>query len=110
MNQASDVAVTTLDFIPGKKIVKVLGIVCGNAVRARHIGRDILASLKHLVGGEIREYAELLDETRRLALQRMIEQARKIGANAVIGVRFGTSMIMQGVAEIYAYGTAVIVE
>lgn len=62
MNQASDVVVTTLDFIPSKKIIKVLGIVCGNAVRARHIGRDILASLKHLVGGEIKEYAELLDK------------------------------------------------
>ena len=106
----SDIIVTTLESIPGKRIVKVLGIVSGNAVRARHIGRDILATLKNIVGGEIKEYTELLEETRRLALKRLIENAKKMGANAVVGLRFGTSMIMSGVAEIYAYGTAVIVE
>ncbi len=104
------VLVTTLEGVPGKRIVKVLGVVFGSTTRARHIGRDVLAALKNIVGGEIREYTELLDEARRLALKRLVENAEAMGANAVVGVRFGTSMVMSGVAEIYAYGTAVIVE
>lgn len=101
---------STVDFIPGKKIVKVLGVVRGNTVRARHLGKDIIAALKNVVGGEIEEYAKLLSESREQALDRMIEAAEKLGANAVIGVRFGTSFIMQNAAEILAYGTAVLVE
>ncbi len=102
--------VTTLESPPGYKIVKVLGLVTGNTVRARHIGKDIAASLRNIVGGEIKEYAELLRQSRKLAIDRMIEEAKKLGANAVVGVRFSTSSIMGGAAEILAYGTAVVVE
>ncbi len=102
--------ITTLENPPGYKIVRVLGLVTGNTVRARHIGRDIAASLRNIVGGEIKEYTELLKQSRRLAIERMIEEAKRLGANAVVGVRFSTSSIMGGAAEILAYGTAVIVE
>lgn len=102
--------ITTTEFIPDKKIVKVLGLVKGNTVRARHIGKDILAALKNIVGGEIHEYTKLLAEAREQALGRMIKSAEELGANAIIGVRFGTSYVMQNAAEIMAYGTAVIVE
>ncbi len=102
--------ITTTEFIPDKKIVKVLGLVKGNTVRARHIGKDILAALKNIVGGEIREYTKLLAEAREQALDRMIKNAEELGANAIIGVRFGTSYVMQNAAEIMAYGTAVIIE
>lgn len=101
---------STTEFIPDKKIVKVLGVVKGNTVRARHLGKDIIAALKNVVGGEIEEYTKLLSESREQAMDRMIEAAEKLGANAIIGVRFGTSFIMQNAAEILAYGTAVIVE
>ena len=102
--------VTTIHEIPGKRIVEVLGIVRGNTVRARHIGKDILAALKNVVGGEIEEFTKLMAEAREQALDRMAEQARALGANAVVGVRFTTSFIMQNAAEILAYGTAVRVE
>ncbi len=102
--------VTTIHEIPGKRIVAVLGIVRGNTVRARHIGKDILAALKNVVGGEIEEFTKLMAEAREQALDRMAEQARALGANAVVGVRFTTSFIMQNAAEILAYGTAVRVE
>ncbi len=105
-----DVIVTTLEFVPGYKIKKVLGIVSGSTVRARNIGRDIIASLRNLAGGEIVEYTELLASSRDEALSRMIEKAKALGANAVLGVRFSTSAIMSGAAEIVAYGTAVVVE
>lgn len=101
---------STTEFIPDKKIVKVLGVVRGNTVRARHLGKDIIAALKNVVGGEIEEYTKLLSESREQAMDRMIEAAEKLGANAIIGVRFGTSFIMQNAAEILAYGTAVVVE
>ncbi len=102
--------ISTTDFIPGKKVTRLLGIVRGNTVRARHIGKDILAAFKNIVGGEIQEYTKLLAEAREQALDRMIQNAKDLGANAVIDVRFGTSYVMQNVAEIIAYGTAVIVE
>lgn len=102
--------ITTTEFIPDKKIIKILGLVKGNTVRARHIGKDILAALKNLVGGEIQEYTKLLGEAREQALDRMIKNAEELGANAIIGVRFGTSYVMQNAAEIMVYGTAVIVE
>lgn len=96
--------------IPGKKIVKVLGLVKGNTIRARHIGRDIAAILRAIVGGEVKEYTKMLAETREQSLDRMVEEAVKLEANAVVNVRFSTSYVMQGAAELLAYGTAVIVE
>lgn len=102
--------VVNTDFIPGKKIVKSLGIVKGNTIRARHIGKDILAALKNIVGGEIEEYTKMLGESREQALDRMVEDARQLGADAVINVRFATSEMMKNAAELLAYGTAVKVE
>jgi len=102
--------VVTSSTIAGKKIVKTLGFVTGNAVRARHIGKDILAGLKNIVGGEIEEYTKLLAESRDQSVDRMVEMAQKLGANAVVDVRFSTSFIMSAAAEILAYGTAVVVE
>ena len=101
---------TTTDTIEGKKIVKTLGLVRGNTIRARHIGNDIMASLKNIVGGEISNYTKMMAESREQALDRMVEEAKDKGANAVIQMRFATSMIMTSAAEILAYGTAVIVE
>ncbi len=106
----TDIIVTTTDYIPGYRIVKILGIVCGNTVRTRHAGRDFVAALRNIVGGEIKEYTELLAQAREEALKRMIEKAKKLGANAIINVRFSTSNITSGASEILAYGTAVIVE
>jgi uncharacterized protein YbjQ (UPF0145 family) len=91
-------------------VVRTLGLARGNTVRARHIGRDILAQLRNVVGGEVQEYTKLLAESREQALDRMVEEARGLGANAVIGVRFVTSLVAQGMAELLAYGTAVVVE
>ena len=96
--------------IPGQQIVEFYGVVTGSTVRAKHIGRDIAAGLKNFVGGELKGYTELLQEAREEALHRMMEQARSVGANAVINVRFATSSIAQGAAELFAYGTAVKVE
>jgi uncharacterized protein YbjQ (UPF0145 family) len=101
--------VVTADEIPGKKIVRVLGLVRGNTVRARHIGRDILAALRGIVGGEVHEYTKLLAESRESALDRMVEEARSLGANAVVGTRFMTSYLSAGMAELLAYGTAVVI-
>ncbi len=102
--------VSNLEILPGATITKHLGIVQGSTVRAKHAGRDIMASLKNIFGGELRGYTELLQESRDQAIQRMIEQAEAIGANAVINVRFSTSSITAGASEIYVYGTAVILE
>lgn len=102
--------IATVPEIAGKRIVRTLGLVRGNSVRARHIGRDILAQLRNIVGGEVTEYTKLLAESREQALDRMVEEARLLGANAIIGVRFATSMVSQGMAELLAYGTAVVVE
>lgn len=98
---------TTTEFVPGKEIAQVLGIARGSTVRARHLGRDIFAALKNVVGGEIEEYTRLQAESREQALQRMQEDAGKMGADAIVNVRLSTSMIMQGAAEILVYGTAV---
>lgn len=98
------------DTVPGKTIREFYGVVTGSTVRAKHIGRDIMASLKNLVGGELKGYTELLHEARTQALERMIEQAHYTGANAVVNVRFSTSSVAQGAAELFAYGTAVRVE
>jgi len=102
--------VVTTDSIPGKRVVKTLGLVKGNTIRARHVGKDILAGLKGLVGGEIIEYTKMVAESREQCLDRVIEEAESLGANAVVGIRFTTASMMQGAAELLAYGTAVIVE
>lgn len=99
--------VVNTEFLPGKRIVEVLGLVQGNTVRAKNVGRDIAASLKNIVGGELKGYTELLVEARREALSRMLAQAKELGANAVVNVRFATSSVTAGAAELYAYGTAV---
>lgn len=101
---------TNLEIVPGKKITQHLGLVQGNSVRAKHVGRDIMAGLKNVFGGELRGYTELLQESRDEAVERMIEQAEAAGANAVLNVRFSTSSVTQGAAELFAYGTAVILE
>ncbi|MDZ7270362.1 MAG: YbjQ family protein [candidate division KSB1 bacterium] len=102
--------VATTETIPGKKVVRYLGLVRGNTIRARHVGHDIMAGLRNLVGGEISDYTKMLSESREQALDRMLEQAKALGANAVVGLRFSTSMVMSAAAEILAYGTAVVVE
>jgi len=100
----------TTDTIPGKTITQCLGLVRGNTIRGRHVGKDLLAALRNLVGGEIIEYTKLLGESREQAIDRMAEEARKLGANAIVGVRFSTSEVATHAAEILAYGTAVVVE
>ena len=100
----------TSDSIPGKRIVKTLGLVRGNTVRARHVGHDIMAGLRNIVGGEIPEYGKLVAESREQSLDRMCKHAETLGGNAVVCVRFGTSVIASAAAELLAYGTAVIVE
>jgi uncharacterized protein YbjQ (UPF0145 family) len=102
--------IVTTERIEGKRVVRTLGLVRGNTIRARHMGHDIKASLINLVGGEITDYTKMLAESREQALDRMVEEAESLGANAVINVRFGTSMVMTQAAEILAYGTAVIIE
>ncbi len=102
--------VATTSEIAGKRIARTLGMVRGNTIRARHVGRDIMASLRNLVGGEIPEYTKLMGESREQAYDRMLANARQMGADAVVGMRFGTSMITQGAAEILAFGTAVKLE
>ncbi len=99
--------VTTTETIPGKQIVEILGIARGSTVRARNIGHDIFAGLKNIVGGEISEYTKLQAESREQAFQRMVDDAERLGADAIITVRFATSVIMQGASEMLAYGTAV---
>lgn len=98
---------SNVETIPGKSIVEFYGLVSGSTVRAKHFGRDIAAGLKNLVGGELKGYTELLGESRQEAIARMIAEAEAIGANAVVNVRFSTSSISQGAAELFAYGTAV---
>jgi len=102
--------ISNTESIPGRRIVEFYGVVTGNTVRAKHVGRDIMAGLKNIVGGELKGYTELLQDSRKEATDRMIEQAQSMGANAVVNVRFATSSISQGAAELFAYGTAVKVE
>jgi uncharacterized protein YbjQ (UPF0145 family) len=102
--------ITNIETVPGKNIVEHFGLVSGSTIRAKHVGRDIMASLKNLVGGELKGYTQLLQESRQQALDRMVDQARQLGANAIVNVRFSTSSVAQGAAELYAYGTAVLVE
>ena len=102
--------ITTSDQVEGKRIVRTIGMVKGNTIRARHLGRDIMAGLRGVVGGEITEYTKMMAESREQAIQRMVEDAEKQGANAIISTRFTTSMVMQNASEILAYGTGVVVE
>jgi len=102
--------VTTTATIAGRRIVNTLGLVRGSTIRARHLGRDIMAIFRAMVGGEIHEYSKMLAESREQAIDRMVQEAESLGANAVVCVRFQTSMIMAGAAEILCYGTAVVVE
>jgi uncharacterized protein YbjQ (UPF0145 family) len=101
------VIITTCDEIPGKKIVEVIGLVKGNTIRARHLGRDIMATLRNIVGGEVVDYTKMIAESREQAIDRMVAEAQKKGANAIVTLRFSTSSMMQGAAELLAYGTAV---
>ena len=101
--------ITTIESIPGKTAVRVLGLVTGNSVRAKHVGKDIMAGLKQLVGGELKGYTEMMNESRQQAIDRMVEQAESLGANAIIGMRITSSDIMGSAAEVLAFGTAVVV-
>lgn len=102
-----NIIITNIETIPGKIIIDHFGLVSGSTIRAKHIGRDIMASLKNLIGGELKGYTELLQESRKQAMDRMINQALQLGANAIVNVRFSTSSVAQGAAELYVYGTAV---
>ena len=110
MSETKKIIVVTTPEIPAKNIVRTLGLVRGNTIRARHVGKDIMAGLRNLVGGEVTEYAKLLAESREQAIDRMLLEAEGLGANAVISVDFQTSVIMGGAAEMMAYGTAVVIE
>ena len=101
---------SNLEIVPGRRIIKHLGLVQGSSVRAKHIGRDFMAGLKNIVGGELKGYTELLQESRQEAMDRMQEQAKAVGANAVLNIRFSTSSVAAGAAELFAYGTAVVLE
>jgi uncharacterized protein YbjQ (UPF0145 family) len=102
--------ISNVETIPGKNIVEYFGLVTGSTVRAKHFGRDFMAGLKNIVGGELKGYSELLQESRAEAMDRMIQQAKGSGANAIVNIRFSTSSVAQGAAELYCYGTAVKVE
>jgi len=102
--------ISNMEIIPGRKIQEHLGLVQGSSVRAKHVGRDIMAGLKNVFGGELKSYTELLQESREEAMDRLKQQAEAVGANAILNVRFSTSSVAQGAAEIYVYGTAVILE
>lgn len=102
--------ISNMETVPGRTINKHFGLVQGNTIRAKHVGRDIMAGLKNIFGGELTGYTELLSESRQEATDRMVEQARALGANAILNVRFSTSSVTQGAAELYAYGTAVLLD
>ena len=108
--RTTSVILTNLEGVPGKNIIEHYGLVQGSTIRAKHVGKDILAGFKNIVGGELKAYTELLQESRQEALNRMIQQAEQLGANAVINVRFATSSVAPGAAELFAYGTAVKVQ
>ena len=105
----TDLILSNIETVPGYEITAYKGLVQGNTVRAKHVGRDIMAGLKNIVGGELRGYTELLEDARQEATQRMVEAARAMGANAIVNVRFSTSAITAGASELYVYGTAVVI-
>lgn len=102
--------IVTTDEIPGKKILKTLGLVRGNTIRCRHVGHDIMAQLRNIVGGEVSDYTKMIAESREQSLDRLIVEAESMGANAIVGLRFSTSTILAGAAELLAYGTAVVID
>jgi len=106
----SSILLTNISYVPGNEIKVHHGLVSGSTIRAKHFGRDFMAGLKNIVGGELKGYTELLNESRQEAVERMTEQARSLGANAVLNIRFSTSAIAQGASELFAYGTAVTLE
>lgn len=110
MSETNKMIVVTTPTIPEKTVVRTLGLVRGSTIRARHVGKDIMAGLRSIVGGEVTEYAKLLAESREQAIDRMTDQAEELGANAIISLQFQTSVIMKGAAEMMVYGTAVVVE
>lgn len=110
LDRRGSLILTTLESVPGKEIVQHYGLVQGSTIRAKHVGRDIAASFKNLVGGELKGYTELLQEARQEATERMVMQAQQTGANAIVNIRFATSSVAQGAAELFAYGTAVRVQ
>ena len=103
----STITLTNIETVPGRQIVEHYGLVSGSVVRSKHFGTDFMAGMKNIVGGELTGYTQLLDETREQAIQRMMDQARELGANAILNVRFSTSSVATGAAELYVYGTAV---
>lgn len=105
--RGGNMIITNIETVPGRTISEHFGLVSGSTIRAKHLGRDIMASLKNLIGGELKGYTQLLQESRKQAMERMISQAKQLGANAIVNVRFSTSSVAQGAAELYAYGTAV---
>ena len=105
-----ELTLTNLETVPGRDIVRHLGLVQGNTVRSKHLGRDIMAGLKNIVGGELKGYTELLSDARNEATGRMVEEARGLGANAVVNIRYSTSSVTAGASELYVYGTAVVAE
>lgn len=109
-SSAPTIILTNIETVPGKTITQHMGLVQGSSVRAKHIGRDIAAGLKNIIGGELKGYTELLQEAREEATSRMVQEAQKRGANAIVNVRFATASLTQGAAELFAYGTAVRVE
>ncbi len=104
------IILTNVETVPGATIVEHFGLVSGSTIRAKHVGRDLMASLKNIVGGELKGYTQLLQESRQEATDRMVNQARQLGANAIVNIRYSTSSVAQGAAELYAYGTAVRIE
>lgn len=108
-SQLPAIQLSNLESVPGHTIIRQLDVVYGSTVRSKHVGSDFLSGLKNIVGGELTAYTELLEESRQEAMQRMIDKARLLGANAVVGIRFSTSNIAQGAAELFVYGTAVII-
>jgi uncharacterized protein YbjQ (UPF0145 family) len=109
-SNTSRLILTTLEGVPGKDIIEHYGLVQGSTIRAKHIGKDIMAGFKNIVGGELKGYTELLQEARKESVDRMVMQAEQLGANAVVNIRFATSSVAPGAAELYAYGTAVKVQ
>jgi uncharacterized protein YbjQ (UPF0145 family) len=110
MTCGDDMIVVNTDFVPGREILEVVGLVRGNTIRAKHVGKDIMAGLRNIVGGELTEYSEMISEAREEAMNRMINEAEKLGADAVINLRLTTSQVAAGAAEILAYGTAVMLK
>ena len=106
----TDIKLFTVNYLPSNYNYEIIGLVKGNTAQAKHIGKDLLAGLKNIVGGEVEGYTEMLDEARNIATKRMIEEAKKLGANAIIGINYSSSSVMEGTTEVIAYGTAIVLK